>query len=336
MAKTLIAPDARAAAAHRQRLERTLTAELGALMTTLPETAAVELEDLVGTPGGEAVDVPFHPGLYAAYHRFRTDDPAVRGTAGEELRRLARDAGAYRERRPRRLARAGEADYADGCVRRALAQAPADIDRSTITSHLTHWSEEQQEILEQALVRLRGTWPGAYEEIVTVVAEVSLLGGHGLMGFTDFVAHGAVFISDFQLVPREGVDAAWLLAESLLHEATHTVCNAAGTAEPLIRSPREGGAPLVRTPLRADPRPLAGLTQQLVVLTRCSELYLKAASRGADGAALERRAETLSRQATSAAATLRKFEAHLTEAGVRTVEEAERRVSVSDFGDRSH
>jgi HEXXH motif-containing protein len=227
----------------------------------------------------------------------------------------------YRRRRPHGLARTHESDYADGCVRRALAKAPADFDSAKITSHLTRWSDEHLDILGKAVAVLAESWPEAHDEMEAAVGEVFLLGGHGLVGFTDFVAHGAIFISDHQLSPRNGIGAEYLLAESLLHETTHTVCNAAATADPWIRKPSQGETFLVPTPLRADPRPLAGLAQQFVVLTRCSEFYWRVAGKGPEGLALEHRARSLSEQAVSAATTLRRFSANLTETGGRALEE---------------
>ncbi|WP_406090591.1 aKG-HExxH-type peptide beta-hydroxylase [Streptomyces sp. NBC_01013] len=320
MPGTLLDPDAHAAAGHRQRLELSLTGELNELLTSLPGDTAPH--DPLASSCPSADEGPLYPGLYSAYHSLRKQDAKE---AGALWFATLRQEAAYRTRRRDGLARTGESDYAARCVRRALSQAPPEMDRSTVTSHLTDWSPPQRALLDRALALLDAAWPQAYTEVVTAVAEVSLLGGHGLIGFTDFVAHGAVFISDFQLTPRDGVSAEHLLAESLLHEATHTVCNASATTEPLIRSPRGGEAPRVSTPLRSDPRPLAGLTQQLVVLTRCAELYARAGVEGSDGAGLARRAQLLAGQAAAAGTTLRKFEKHLTEAGVRLVDEAERR-----------
>jgi hypothetical protein len=325
----LVEPDAEVARHQRGRLETTVAAELRAAATRLfgtedPEIAS-SLDRAIGTPLG----LPLFPGVYHLYHHLRGGESRPDGSR-EATVELGRQAIRYREQRqaegPRRYAGSLDAEYPASCVQRALAQAPAEMDRTTVTSKLAPWPREEP-ILDRAMEVLMEAWPAAHAEIDVVLAQVWYLSGHGLVGFTDFTAHGAVFVSDSRAIDTEGIPAAVRLAESLLHEATHTVCNAAAVSQPLVLGSPGGTVTLVPTPLRADQRPLAGLMQQLVVLVRCAGLYERAIEAVGERAALHDRAAVLADQARQAVRTLRRYRPHLTEAGAAVVEAAARRIT---------
>lgn len=105
------------------------------------------------------------------------------------------------------------------------------------------------------------------------VRQVVLLDGRAIDGFTDFTTHGAVFVNAARLtLGRAGLPGWVRLADALVHEGTHTRCNAAAFSTPFLVS-ATGPDPSVMTPLRPDPRPLTGLFQQTVVLVRQAVLY---------------------------------------------------------------
>ncbi|MCF6470679.1 hypothetical protein FAF44_20100 [Nonomuraea sp. MG754425] len=319
----LVEPETDVATRQRERLEATVATELRAaalhLFGTDDHEVTVALDQALHADGG----LPLYPGVYHLYHHLRGAEAHPRRSR-EAAMRLAGQATRYRERRAgagaRRFIGRPDDEYAAACVRRALAQAPAELDPATLTSRLVPWPEEPT--LERAMELLATAWPAAYAEIDAVLAQAWYLTGHGLVGFTDFVAHGAAFVSDSRAISTTGVPAEVRLAESLLHEATHSLCNAAAVSEPLVASGPEGRAPLVATPLRADDRPLAGLLQQLVVLVRCASLYRRAGAVVPEQGPLHERADALADQAGQAVTTLRRYHAHLTEAGSAVVETA--------------
>ncbi|MEV6975012.1 HEXXH motif-containing putative peptide modification protein [Kitasatospora sp. NPDC093806] len=151
---------------------------------------------------------------------------------------------------------------------------PDDGLPATPGSVVVRWREREAGALGEAAALLAVAWPEAHRELGTVLAQIALLEGPAIDGFTDFAVHGAVFVRRDRLAPGpDGLPGPVRLAEALVHEGTHTRCNAASvTAEPFLR-PAQGDARLVSTPLRIDPRPLSGLFQQVVVLARSVLLY---------------------------------------------------------------
>lgn len=176
-------------------------------------------------------------------------------------------------------------------VARALRSVPArGADAPAATADVVEWEAAERDVLAAALALLERVRPEFAAELRETVVEVALLGGAAIDGFTDFAVHGAVHVNRSRLQGgTDGVPGVVRCAEALVHEGTHTRCNAAAVAEPFL-VPDEverdgaarrgsgargsgGGRVLVATPLRADPRPLTGLFQQTVVLARSVLLY---------------------------------------------------------------
>ncbi|MBT1188768.1 hypothetical protein HET69_33495 [Streptomyces sp. CJ_13] len=216
-------------------------------------------------------------------------------------------------------------------VARALRSVPvrADARGQPAGSTVAGWQAGERRVLEEALSLLEELWPQGAEEMRETVAEVALLDGHAIEGFTDFTVHGAVLVNRTRL--REGANGLpgpVRCAEALVHEGAHTRCNAAASLEPFLlpdpgaagggQRPGGSGGPLVATPLRADPRPLSGLFQQAVVLARSVLFYRRLTVAGA--AAAERHAKL----AEGGAMAVRTLDAHadgLTPRGRRVLKE---------------
>ncbi|GAA0463713.1 aKG-HExxH-type peptide beta-hydroxylase [Streptomyces olivaceiscleroticus] len=155
---------------------------------------------------------------------------------------------------------------------RALAALPAGADR-TGGARVAPWRGTERAVLDDSCTLLADRWPQMLAELRACVVQVALLEGSAIDGFTDFATHGAIYINRARLgtSPR-GLPGPVRCAEALVHEGTHTRCNAAQLSTPFLTTEAGDTAP-VRTPLRPDPRPLAGLFQQAVVLARCAALY---------------------------------------------------------------
>jgi len=89
------------------------------------------------------------------------------------------------------------------------------------------------------------------------------------------------------------------------------------------------GEKRVNTPLRADPRPLAGLFQQIVVLARSVQLYDRGIVHGADEtetdqarAAIRARRDKLLGQGLDGVATAKGYAADFSPTGLQVVDEA--------------
>lgn len=235
------------------------------------------------------------------------------------------------------LAPPGE-EHLEESVLRALRQAPVPAgevaagDRARGTEDrqaarlvgLIDWSAEQLGAFEDACRALRVAWPQMYAELEVTLRQVALLGGQGIEGFTDFTAHGAVFVNSRRLTDHmadghksDRLEGRFRLAEALVHEGTHNRCDAAATSAPFLGA--TSGGELLSTPLRADPRPLSGLFQQVVVLARSVLLY----QRLPDGAGVRARHARLLEQGRRGAVTLRSRSRVLTETGRELLEQAE-------------
>ncbi len=214
-------------------------------------------------------------------------------------------------------------------VARALAQVPGRPG-TPAEADLVGWADPDRTVFCAAACLLASAWPDALAEMAAVVRQVALLGGRRLAGFTDFHAHGAVFVNRLRLEPGDGgLPAPVRLAEALVHEAAHNRCNAAAMSRPFLAESGQDPRLLLATPLRRDPRPLTGLFQQVVVLVRCRTLYdrlLDAPDALGDAPtreAVRARRERLSAQARQAVATIRDHRGALTDHGRAVVAEAE-------------
>ncbi|MCX4750377.1 HEXXH motif-containing putative peptide modification protein [Kitasatospora sp. NBC_01287] len=208
-------------------------------------------------------------------------------------------------------------------VARALAARPAGADASA-GSRPTGWLPSERAALARSAARLGDAWPQLLAELRVCVAQVVLLEGRAIDGFTDFATHGAVYLNRARLGTSPlGLPGPVRLAEALVHEGTHTRCNAAQLGSPFV-TPAAGGADLVRTPLRADPRPVTGLFQQAVVLVRCAELYRRLLrDQETDLGVLADRRQKLVDGARQALATLREHGGLLTEHGLAVLDQCE-------------
>ncbi|WP_246212246.1 aKG-HExxH-type peptide beta-hydroxylase [Streptomyces abyssomicinicus] len=141
---------------------------------------------------------------------------------------------------------------------------------------MTEWTAGDRQVFVEASGKFAALWPEMLDELRVGVTQIALLRGRGIEGFTDFTVHGAVFINARRLTSRPGGLPGWLrLADALVHEGTHTRCNAAALMTRFLHHAADEVAP-VDTPLRPDPRPLSGLFQQTVVLVRQVMLYRRA------------------------------------------------------------
>jgi HEXXH motif-containing protein len=210
-------------------------------------------------------------------------------------------------------------------VTRALAVIPArgGDDGELASSEVTSWRDSDQVVFCETVDLLHTAWPQMLAELQEMVHQVALLRGTAIDGFTDFAVHGAVMINQARLATGStGLPGPVRLTEALVHEGTHTRCNAAQLVLPFLR-PAGGDGELVMTPLRADPRPLAGLFQQLVVLVRSALLYRRLPAGDSTAAAAHRaRQDKLIGQAHQGAATLARHREVLTDHGQEVLAEA--------------
>ncbi|MEW2575429.1 aKG-HExxH-type peptide beta-hydroxylase [Streptomyces syringium] len=227
--------------------------------------------------------IPPHPAAVEAVHRAQRERRSARtgGPARPSLRSPAAE--------PLDPVDPADHPHLARSLARALARLPdrTGADGQPVTASPGTWSAADRAVLADALGLLGTVWPRMLGELRTVVAQVALLDGMAIDGYTDFTVHGAVLINRRRLSPtRAGLPGPVRLAEALVHEGTHNRCNAAAVSEPFLTPAADERAGLLATPLRADPRPLSGLFQQTVVLARCVQLYRRiAGGQGAGGAA---------------------------------------------------
>ncbi|MGA5194292.1 aKG-HExxH-type peptide beta-hydroxylase [Streptomyces exfoliatus] len=235
---------------------------------------------LLRTGAGGSVPPPRHPARKAAAHRagagplHLTAPPERTASAGEDPAAVPP---------PRQAAGRWAVDLATpaphlaAAVGRALASIPQNRETKTGTEGpgavLRGWEPEQAAVLAETAERLDQVWPAMLAELHEGVRQIALLDGRAIDGFTDFTTHGAVFVNAARLTAgRTGLPGWVRLADALVHEGTHTRCNAAAFSTPFLVSATVPG-PSVMTPLRPDARPLTGLFQQTVVLARQTVLY---------------------------------------------------------------
>ncbi|MFE7313999.1 HEXXH motif-containing putative peptide modification protein [Streptomyces sp. NPDC057555] len=281
-----------------------------------------------------------YPGYHAAAHRAQR--LARHGLPdADQLDRFAGELSAIGDRARASAARAARRT-ADGrwlvdlppaeehlraSLNRARSCIPRRPDRAADLAALTvaPWNARHHQAFDEADRLLGQVWPEMLAEISAVVRQVALLEGWGIDGFTDFTVHGVVFVNSARVVPTadpHNPDASPLptplpLVEALVHEGTHNRCDAAAANTPFLT---DASGELLRTPLRADPRPLSGLFQQVVVLARSVLLYerLLAAPHGMlqDGrATVEARHDLLTRQGIDGCNTLDEQHDALTDHG---------------------
>ncbi|MYY13865.1 hypothetical protein GT204_34630 [Streptomyces sp. SID4919] len=165
-----------------------------------------------------------------APHAAGAEDRAVRGALEQTEERVR--AMVLRARRSQARARSVEKrtgwavdlapsgeDHLAQSVRRALRQAPAPADgsRGERTAEVTDWSAEQREVFEEGCRILQAAWPQMLAELRVTLRQVTLLGGWGIDGFTDFTVHGAVFVNSRRLGDHgtEGLAGRLRLVEAL-------------------------------------------------------------------------------------------------------------------------
>ncbi|MFD4628529.1 HEXXH motif-containing putative peptide modification protein [Streptomyces sp. NPDC058284] len=221
-----------------------------------------------------------HPARKAAAHRAGAEPPPLTAPP-ERTASVGEDLAAVPP--PRMAAGRWAVDLADpaphlvAAVGRALASLPQAREAKTGAegpgTAVRAWEPEQAAVLAETAERLDEVWPAMLAELHEGVRQIVLLAGRAIDGFTDFTTHGAVFVNATRLtVGRTGLPGWVRLADALVHEGTHTRCNAAAFSTPFLVS-ATGPGTSVMTPLRPDPRPLTGLFQQTVVLVRQTVLY---------------------------------------------------------------
>lgn len=288
------------------------------------------------------IDVPPHalayPGLfaaaYAAQAACRSGRPpvetrsavasrlgdAVRGADDSAARRRASGCAAWPVDLPppeRHLAES---------LARAVSQVPQRPDRLEALAALRvgAWEEEDRAAFAAATGLLAQTWREMLDELQVVVVQIALLHGFGIDGFTDVATHGAIYVNRARLTAdtRTGLTAPVRLAEALVHEGTHNRCNAAALSTPFLADAGSGDEPVVQTPLRADPRPLTGLLQQLVVLVRSLQLYDRLLEADTPEQPIVERRDKLRGQAAQALHVISRHTGRLTDHGRSVVAEA--------------
>jgi hypothetical protein len=337
-----VEPDDCSVGADQGALVRTVRSRLEHAATTPLLRQALD-RALPARAPGEAPP-PLYPGLMTAAHRVRSvPGPVAEGANGREdrippgfdaeLSAVLERADASTRRAHPPLAGTWQLDLPPAephlaeSVRRALAQIPCRTD-ITPSADVVGWRDTERAVAAEAAEAIRRVWPGMFAELATVVRQLALLAGPSINGFTDFATHGAIYLNRSRLaVGRDGLPGYVRLAEALVHEATHSRCNAASVSTRFLAEDG-AGENLVNTPLRADPRPLSGLFQQIVVIARSVRLYdlvldRVADRRAGDGAALSSRRNTLCEQGVRGLRTARAHADALSEAGLAVLDEAD-------------
>ncbi|MDT0473293.1 HEXXH motif-containing putative peptide modification protein [Streptomyces sp. DSM 41014] len=314
-----VEPDAQEAVHERTQVLRRLRRVLERAELTPPEP------DTLRHPAAAEV-------AHLAQHALRSGP-----LAPERQSRLAARLGQVP---PAAFGPADPQDHLNRSVTRALRAIPErkGADGQPVTAVLTVWDERERAALTSALGLLGRVWPEAAAEVRETVTEIALLDGEAIDGFTDFTVHGAVLVHRARLTDSAaGLPGPVRFAEALVHEGTHTRCNAAALTAPFLApDDAPGDAPsdqprdadgtgrvrelLVETPLRADPRPLTGLFQQTVVLARSVELYRRLTGLGP---AVDSRRATLLRGAHQAVDTLGTHAGRLTDHGKELLAECD-------------
>ncbi len=325
-----VLPDETLAAQERAAASELLTAVLDRIATQVLD------DSLRFDVPGEALT---YPGLFAAAYDAQAVCRPGRPSPDEGRRVASRvhdavaRAGESRLRATQSGCRAWPVDLApaeehlSASLARAVSQVPQRPDRADALAALriTGWSDADRRGFCDAACLLADVWPAMLAELHVAVTQVALIDGFGIDGFTDVATQGAVYVNRARLSASDAeLPGAVRFAEALLHEAAHNRCNVAALAEPFLADPKSGSEPVVMTPLRADPRPLTGLLQQLVVLVRSVMLYDRLAPQtsSAAAAAVEARHDKLRGQAAEALRVITGHTGKLTGHGQAVVSEA--------------
>lgn len=320
----LIHPDP--AQARREQLE------FGATVGRILRRAAPAGADLVDRPGFDSK----YPG---ACELSFVVQAATRGSVSPQVREhhaaMVRDIAARSTASIRRASQSPCASWRvdlapvephlQRSLSRAAAKLPPCSGMNSTEAQLAHWHETDRETMCATGCLLKSVWPQMLAELAVGVQQIALIQGT-IGGFSDFVTHGAVFIDQRQLdLGDDGRTGQVRFAESLVHEGAHVRAHAATFSAPFLVDMHDESV-LVQTPLRSDPRPLNGVFQQLLVLTRCALLYdriLAASTPDLEGrTAVQARRNQLYEQGRSVIPVLRKHRSALTDCGAATVEEA--------------
>ncbi len=313
-----VAPDRDSAARDEERLAQLVR---GYLVRALPAASVPAEREMA------------YPGFHAVAHRVQR--LLRRGELGSQARaKLAAEVLAVAGRASRCWARsvgqiwhpwwavdlAPPEEHLAESLNRAVGQIPEHPDR-VVDLAVTDWGGEHHQVFREACETLAQVWPEMLAELSTVVRQVALLNGWGIDGYTDFTVHGAIFVNKARLgVGPDELPVHLRLAEALVHEGTHNRCDAAAASDPFLASngAAAGTGPLLQTPLRADPRPLSGLFQQVVVLARSVLFYDRLPATGP----VRARREFLLAQGLRGVATLRSQVTGLTGHGCVVADEA--------------
>lgn len=325
-----VLPDETQAGEERTAACRILSLVLDRALAKLPD-------------GAPPLDVPTEsltfPGLFAAAYDAQAAGRAGRPSTadGERLSRALRGAVLRAHDSERRRAQSGcpawAVDLAPAethlreSLARAVGQVPQRPDRVAALAALRicDWSAADRDAFCDATALLADAWPSMLAELRVVVQQVALIDGFGIDGFTDVATQGAVYVNRARLSANDAhLPGAVRLAEALVHEGAHNRCNAAALSEPFLAGAKSGSEPVVMTPLRADPRPLSGLLQQLVVLVRSVLLYDRLAPQTSTAAAtaVDARATKLRSQAGEALRVIGGHTSRLSDHGRAVVAES--------------
>jgi hypothetical protein len=314
-----VAPDRDSAAHDEEKLARLVH---GCLARALPSASAVA--------GQETTYPGFHAVAHHVQRLLRREElsPQTRAELAVKVRAVAERASRSRSRSAGRTWRpwwtvdlAPPEEHLTESLGRAMVQIPPRPGR-VVDLAVTDWGDQHHQVFREACETLAQAWPEMLAELSAVVRQVALLDGWGIDGYTDFTVHGAIFINKARLGAQpDGLPAHLRLAEALVHEGTHNRCDAAAAFDPFLASAgaAAGAGPGLRTPLRADPRPLSGLFQQVVVLVRSVLFYDKLPATDL----VRARREFLLGQGLQGAATLRSQVTDLTEHGCAVADEVD-------------
>ncbi|MFE6868589.1 HEXXH motif-containing putative peptide modification protein [Kitasatospora sp. NPDC057692] len=275
-----------------------------------------------------------YPGLHATAHRLQRARGNTSGDGERERNTQLVDGVAERARSSAERARATAADtgwavdlappteeHLTASVRRALRQVPPRTGPAAAgpAAEVGDWNTGLRTAFAACHRTLERAWPQMLAELGVTLRQIALLDGDGIDGFTDFTVHGTAFVHHRRLTddPGSGLAGPVRLAEALVHEGTHNRCNAAAAGTPFLR-PSDPDV-LLPTPLRADPRPLTGLFQQVVVLARLVLLYRNLPQEPA----VRARQAVLLDQGRDGASSLRRHADALTPAGGELLRQAE-------------
>ena len=217
--------------------------------------------------------------------------------------------------------------HLDAALARAAEQVAAIPNRPAPEVAVGRWPEDKRELWCSSVCLLASVWPELLAELRVTIRQLVVIEGNGIAGFAaDFGAHGAAFINRKRLGDFQGIPGRIGHAEHITHEGVHVRMHAASVAEPFLVTPRDQ-AVLVKTPLRDDPRPLNGLFQQFVVVSRCRILFDRMLASEAlhadEREPAQTRREQLAQDTARAAAVLSDHREALTDRGREVLDEAE-------------